>query len=183
MPPAGGTFEQAVDLPLGTRRGAQLSSSGLSPGAVLTSTLNPAAGQLTFFASGTATFFPPSLTITYGGPPLHNITGCTEFILGFSEMSGVGTLYIELGASTGVVGVQRVNLTGPGEVHYPVSSVFYEGTGHTLDSFNVITFRFESRSTEFSFKLDEIRLVPEPSGTLLALVAGAGLLARRRRGE
>ena len=179
--PGGGQGDEAVNLPLGSRRLANLSTSGLSPDAVMTSTLNSSTGKLTFFASGTSTFFPLSLTLTYAGPTLHNIAGCTEFILGFSELSGVGTLYIELGGSNGVEGVVRMNLTGPGEVHYPVSDVYYDGTGHTLDSFNVLTFRFESRSPEFSFTLDEIRLVPEPSGALLALAAGIGLLARRRR--
>ena len=45
----------------------------------------------------------------------------------------------------------------------------------------MMRFIFEARSTEFSFTLDEIRLVPEPSGALLALAAGAGILTRRRR--
>ncbi len=146
----------------------------------MTSTLNPSTGKLFFFATGTSTFFPLSLTLVYHGPTLHNIIGCTEFILGFSELSGVGTLYIELGGSTGVFNEHRVDLTGPGEVHYPISDV-YQGTGHTLDSFNVLTFRFESRSPQFSFTLDEIRLVPEPSGALLTVAVGAGFLALRRR--
>lgn len=178
--PGGLQIDETVNLPLGTRRFAALSTSGLSPDAAMISTLTSSAGKLTFFATGTSTFFPLSLTLVYGGPALHNIAGCTDFILGFSELSGVGTLYIELGGSTGVGGVVRVNLTGPGEVNYPVSDV-YEGAGHTLDSFNVLTFRFESRSPEFSFTLDDIRLVPEPSAALLALAAGAGLRARRRR--
>jgi hypothetical protein len=180
--PSSGTFEQEVNLPLARRRLADQSRWATSPGASMTSTLNSGTGTLTFVTSGTSlSVFPMSLTLVYAGAPHYNIAGCTEFILGFSELSGVGTLYIELGGSNGLDGVFRVDLTGPGEVHYSVSDV-YEGSGHTLDSFNVLTFRFESRSPQFSFTLDEIRLVPEPSGALLALVAGAGLLARRRRG-
>ncbi len=178
--PASGTFQESVDLPLGSRRGAQLSTSGLWPDAVMSSSLNPGTGKLSFYSSGTSTFFPLSLTLVYGGPTLHDIAGCTEFILGFSELSGVGTLYIELGASNGVEGVVRVNLTGPGDVQYYVSDV-YAGAAHTLDSFNVLHFRFESRSPQFSFTLDEIRLVPEPSGALLTVAVGAGFLALRRR--
>ena len=149
----------------------------------LSSTLDSSAGNLTLVVIGTIQ--PPStsylgLDLTYGGPdPLHNIAGCTGFVLGFSELSGVGSLFIELGGSNGD-GVHRIDLTGPGDVFYPVSSV-HLNPGHTLEAFNVLHFRFEARSTEFFFTLDEIRLVPEPSAALLALAAGAGLLARRRR--
>ena len=92
----------------------------------------------------------------------------------------MGTLCIELAGSTRVFNAHRVDLTGPGEVHYPISDL-YQGAGHTLDSINVLTFRFESRSPQFSSTLDEIRLVPEPSGAALTQTAGAGLLALRRR--
>ena len=180
--PGGNPSDEMVNLPLGTQRGAELSGWASSPGSTMTSTLNSSTGKLNFIASGTATnpTFPMSLSLVYGGPDLHSIAGCTEFILGFSELSGVGTLYIELGGSNGFTGVLRVDLTGPGELHYPVTGV-YEGAGHTLDSFNVLTFKFESRSSQFSFTLDEIRLIPEPSASVLALAAGAGLLAWRRR--
>ena len=50
----------------------------------------------------------------------------------------------------------------------------------SLDSFSVLRFIFEARSPEFSFTLDEIRLVPEPSAALLSLMAAASLLSIRR---
>ena len=121
-----------------------------------------------------------SFDLVYGGPGVRSIQGCTAFVLGFSELSGVGSLYIELGSSDGLSGIQRIDLTAPGDVHYPVTSLRIDPF-RSLDSFDVLHFRFESRSPEFSFTLDEIRLVPEPSAALLALAAGAGLLARRRR--
>ena len=124
--------------------------------------------------------FPHALELVYqrGGP--NNITGCTDFILGFSELSGVGSLYIEFGSSEGSAGIHRVDLTGAGDILFPVANV-RPSASNSVDSFNILHFIFEARSTEFSFTLNEIRLVPEPSGALLALAAGAGLLARRRR--
>jgi hypothetical protein len=179
--PGGNPSDEIVNLPLGTSRYADLSRWLTSSGSTMKSNLNASTGTLTYATSGISlSFFPMSLTLVYSGATLHNITGCTEFILGFSELVGVGTLYVELGGSTGVEGVIRADLASPGEVHYPVSSV-YEGAGHTLDSFNVLTFRFESRSAEFSFTLDEIRLVPEPSVAVMVLAAGAFCLGSRRR--
>ncbi len=148
----------------------------------MTSTLNSAAGTLTFVVNGTplGPNAPLALQLVYsaGGP--YDITGCTGFILGFSELSGVGSLYVEVGSSDGIVGEHRVDLTGPGDVFYSVADV-KPNSIHTVDSFNILRFVFEARSPEFSFTLDEIRLVPEPSGALPALAAGAGLLVRRRR--
>ncbi|HWB07281.1 MAG TPA: PEP-CTERM sorting domain-containing protein [Verrucomicrobiales bacterium] len=113
-----------------------------------------------------------------GGP--YSISGCTNFILGFSELSGVGTLYVEFGSSDGFTDEHRVDLTGPGEVFYSVADA-KPNSVHTMDAFNVLRFVFEARSTNFSFTLDEIRLVPEPGAGMLLLSAGVLSLRRRKR--
>lgn len=174
--------DETVNLPLAQRRGASFGSFFINPGGNMVATLNASAGTLTFAANGTPRFLngPLALQLVYaaGGP--YNIAGCASFILGFSRLSGVGSLYVEVGSSDGITGEYRVDLTGPGDVNYSVGNV-KPNSIHSVESFNILRFVFEARSTEFSFTLDEIRLVPEPSGAVLALTAGAGLLALRRR--
>jgi len=174
---------ESVSLPLAQRRIADLNPPPFgSSVTTMTSTLSSSTGKFTLMINGTSSLphVPLNLDLIYAGGGPYNISGCTDFILGFSELSGVGSLYVELGASSEIAGIHRVDLTGPGDVFFPVTDVRING-GLGLDSFNVLRFIFEARSTEFSFTLDEIRLVPEPSAALLAVAAGAGLLARRRR--
>ncbi len=174
--------DETVNLPLAQRRVASFIVAGGASVTTLTSTLNSSTGKLTFIVNGSSPLpnFPLSLQLVYAGGGPYNITGCTDFILGFSQLSGVGSLYVQLGSAEGTAGIHRVDLTAPGDVLFSVPDVKLS-PGQPLDGFDVLRFVFEARSTEFSFTLDEIRLVPEPSGALLALVAGAGLLARRRR--
>jgi len=177
------SYNEAVNLPLAQVRGTGFYDPPFgSTVTAMTSTLNSSTGKFTVMINGTSSLpsIPLSFELIYFGGGPYSIAGCTDFILGFSQLAGVGSLYVELGPSSETAGIHRVDLTGPGDVFYPVADVRING-GFTLDSFNVLRFIFEARSTEFSFTLDEIRLVPEPSGALLALVAGAGLLARRRR--
>jgi len=173
---------EAVNLPLAQQRGAAFKLQSTPPDTTMTSTLDASAGTLTFAVNGTIVYpnGPPALQLVYsrGGP--YDITRCTGFFLGFSELSGVGSLYVEVGSSDGSVGEHHMDLTGPGDVFYSVTDV-KPNSIHTVDSFNILRFIFEARSPRFSFTLNEIRLVPEPSGALLALVAAAGSLARRRR--
>jgi hypothetical protein len=154
--------DEMVNLPLAQRRTAAFWVVPTPPGTSLASTLDSTTGTLRFVVSGTPaspnTPFALQLVYSAGGP--YNISGCTDFILGFSELSGVGSLYIEVGSSKGL-DVHRVALTGPGDLSYSVSDVTANSV-HTVDSFNVLRFAFEARSTNFSFTLDEIRLVPEP---------------------
>ena len=176
--------DETVNLPLAQHRSAALSSNGTN-GTVMSGALNSSTGKLNFLTSGTSisSIFPLSLQLVYAATlSTQSIAGCTDFILGFSELSGVGTLYVEMGSSNGPSGTYRMDLTGPGNVFFPVSGVRLN-PGHTLDAFTVLRFVFEARSPQFSFTLDEIRLVPEPSASVLALAAAAaGLLGRRRAG-
>jgi hypothetical protein len=172
--------DETVNLPLAQRRVANLGALFTTPGATMTSTLDSATGTFRFVVNGnTASNAPLAIELIYSGGGPYNISSCTSFILGFSEMSGVGSLYVEVGSSDGLTGEHRVDLTGQGDVNFSVPNVKPNNI-HSVDSFDILRFVFEARSTDFSFTLNEIRLVPEPSGTLL-LAAGFGLFAQRRR--
>ncbi len=175
---------EEVSLPLGNYRQVAYGNPGLGINVTAANrTIDPVAGTLAFLISGTSSLpqYPPRLNLIYRSTEeLNDISSYSELILGFRELTGVGTLYVELGGSDGLEGVFRVDLSGPGEVRYPVSAI-NANVGHTLDAFASIKFTFESRSDYFYFTLDEIRLVPEPSGTVLVLAAGGLLLTRRRR--
>lgn len=181
-------FEYAyenVNLPLADSRNSTIPGRLAAPGSVMTSTLNPVTGQLSFLATGSSNSAnaPLGLCVIYSKDGPYNLLGYTGFVFDFSVMSGAGTLLVELGSGSAIYGpsARRITLNGPGEVFYSFADLNF-GSGDSVDFFFAMHFAFEARSPEFSFTLDEIRLVPEPSGALLTLAAGAGLLARRRRG-
>ena len=179
------SIDQQVELPFSDRR-----SFGFMPGGVGSQwstnkfIASDALGVLTYTVVGTSTVesFPLGMSLVYANSmQVQSLAGFSGIFLGFTGLTGVGTLYVELGSSLGIFDVQRVNLTGRGEVFYPISSI-HANPGHTLEEFSVLKFTFEARTPEFSFTLDEIRLVPEPGSAACFLVAGAaGLSVRRRR--
>jgi hypothetical protein len=173
--------EESVALPLAQRRLTAFKVVFSPPNTAYESTLDSAAGTLAFVVSGPPLFphIPITLELVYSGGGPYNISSCTNFILGFSELSGVGSLYIEAGTSEGL-DVHRIDLTAPGDVLYSVSDVTANSI-HSVDSFNILRFIFEARSDNFSFTLDEIRLVPEPGAGMLLLTAGIGFLSLRPR--
>jgi hypothetical protein len=143
--------------------------------------LDSVAGNLSFSITGTASdaSFPLGMELIYTSFQPQNIRGFSEFVLGFSQMSGAGDLYIITGLPDTYQTVTHLGLDGAGEYHYPTSSV-WEELNHPLDSYTLLSFVFASRSSTFSFTLDEIRLVPEPGTPLLVLGAGLWCLRRRR---
>lgn len=174
--------EEDVSLPLGNIRrvsysGNESQISGAQFG------ISPQFEKLHFYISGTSSqnyYFPLTLSLAYRDQNLHSIAAYSAFILGFSQITGLGDLYIELGSTDTPSVLVRLPLNAAGEYHYPVSDV-YANPGHTLEAFSVLRFGFEARSPEFSFTLEEIRLVPEPSATFSAALAGMLLTLRRRR--
>jgi hypothetical protein len=172
--------DETVDLPLALRREASFGALTTTPGTQMVAGMDPS--SLIFVVAGSSPFpnVRLSLQIVYSGGGPYDISDCTGFILGFSQLAGVGSLYVELGSSSEPTGINRIDLTGPGDVYYPVADVRLNGI-HTLDSFNVLRFIFEAESTVFSFTIEEIRLVPEPSVAMMALAAGVWCLGLRRR--
>jgi PEP-CTERM motif len=177
-----GGFNQDVTLPFAVHRSHSLGGCPL-PGAHLATALNSALGTVTLSVSGTPAgntpYCPLGLDLIYWGSGPHDITSYTGFMLGFTELSGSGTLYVEVGGEEGFGIVNRLEIPGAGDFFYPLSRV-YENTGASLDSFRVLKFTFEARTTEFSFTLDEIRLVPEPGSAALLGLAALGVCRRKR---
>jgi hypothetical protein len=178
-----GHFSQNVSLPLANRRSPALRGCPApDSGAIMESRLDAGTGKLSLFVSGAPVgnhpLCPLGLSIAYNDNTIHDITGYTGFILGFSNMSGVGYMYVEVGGQDLQAQVNRINLTGAGDFFYPLDQV-YENVGFTKDSFNILIFTFQATSPEFSFTLDEIRLVPEASSS--ALLGATLLLLGSRR--
>jgi len=173
---------ETVNLPFAQSRDVNFGHLSLTPDSSMSAALNSSTGTFAFVTNGTPVSqdFPLAIQLIYssGGP--YDITSYSGFILGFSQLSGMGNLYMEVGSSDGTVGEHRLRLTGPGDVFYSVADI-KPNSIHTVDSFNILRFIFEAQSPQFSFTLDEIRLVPEPSKTGLVLCAGGLLLSRRSR--
>jgi hypothetical protein len=177
-----------VNLPLGRERFSRISTREAAQGTSRSSTLNTTTGQLSFVVSGLSTFPNPwaflNLHMTYsrGGP--YSMAGYTGFVFDFSQMIGAGALIVELGGGT-LYGASTIRLPidGPGEVFYPFASLNYGNDSPSIDSFSALHFVFEAHTEQYSFTLDEIRLVPEPSVALLGLSGCALFLRRRRQGK
>lgn len=174
----------AVASPLGARRAVSISNRLVAPGSTITSTLDADVGSLSFYVNGQSTGNSPlRLSISYseGGP--FSLLGYDAFEFEFSSLSGTGFLIAEIGSPSATYPSEttnRIALGSPGAVVLPFSDLNFGNNG-SIDSFHVIHFVFEAESQEFSFGLDEIRVVPEAS-TMLLIAFGAGsILLRRRR--
>lgn len=174
-----------ITSPLGSLRVSRISTREAVAGTILTSTLSSFAGNLSFLADGGSnSSILLNLQISYrsGGP--FSIAGYDIFQFDFSQLQGQGNLIVELGNQSGFYGptAQRISLSSSGIVSVPFDQLNF-GSGGSVGSFSSLHVRFEAVSPEFSFTLEEIRLVPEPSALLLVGVAGMALSLRRARGE
>ena len=173
----------SISGPIGDQRSAGISNRNLVSGTTISSTLDTSSGgSLSFNADGTNTFgVPLSLNLRYtdGGP--FSLLGQSEFVLDFSSLTGTGSLIVELGRSnTPGPSTLRVDLNSAGEVVVPFSQWNIE-SGETISDFSALHFTFEAVSEQFSFTLNEINAVPEPSGVLLLSLGGLVSVTRRKR--
>lgn len=174
--------------PAVTNRSSTLSVREAAPGTTMTSTLSTTAGTLDFFVDGVSINSRPlNLRLGYRmiSPLPFSFSGYSALEFDFSAMSGTGHLIVELGSGSDIYGPEthRILLNEPGTVLVPFDQLNF-GAGGSVDSFLFMHFAFEAASEQFSFTLDEVRAVPEPSSA--ALMAGFGvflLTARRRREE
>ncbi len=171
-----------VSTPFGTRRFSRISDRIAASGTVMTSTLDSSAGTLSFNVNGQSTGSSPlDLRASYsqGGP--FSVLGYNAFEFDFSALEGSGSLIIELGSGSAVYGpsANRVTINSAGTLSVPFTSLNF-GTGGSVPSFQAMHFTFEADTDQFSFTLDEVRVVPEPGASILLLL-GAGSMALRRR--
>jgi|GEM_PF-2486363 len=175
----------AITSPLGETRSAGITTRFLAPGTILSSTLDTGMDEsLTFTVNGTSTSqsMPLDLRASYFGGGARSILGFSDFELDFSSLSGQGNLIVELGSQSIPDGnTNRIALGSPGLLSIPFNQLNF-GTNGSLGSFLALHFTFEAVSDNFTFELDEIRLVPEPSSAVLLGLGVAPLLLRRRRG-
>jgi hypothetical protein len=175
-------ISQAVELPFAYRRGVDINGCP-SPGTNYYSSVDTNDGVARFVTNGgvLSPICPLTLRFFYSGEQMYDISGASGFILGIAQMTGAGTLSIEVGGEEEFTTLNKVSLTGPGEFFYPLSKV-HENTGFSLEAFNILIFKIEASSPDFSITLDEIRLVPEPEAAVLSVAALAwGALGRKRR--
>ncbi|MGJ8695688.1 MAG: hypothetical protein ACSHYF_05175 [Verrucomicrobiaceae bacterium] len=115
-----------------------------------------------------------------GGGPL-SLLGYTGFEFDFVNLTGEGTLVTGLGFS-GVISDSRPRtIIEEGTLFVPLENAIF-GHNDSLDSFGFIGFTFEARTEQFSFELEEIRIIPEPSSVAFSGVALLLCLRRKRRG-
>jgi hypothetical protein len=128
-------------------------------------------GQLEFF---------PVFFLKYVGENPTTLLSNQAFSFNFSEVTGNGTIYIQLDTQL-TVGSEDilVPISEAGRVIVPVDS-FGIAPNSSLSSFQSINIDFEGRTPEFSFTLDEINVIPEPSTALLCFLA-VNCLWRRKR--
>jgi hypothetical protein len=172
-----------IDGPIGTFRLVSISSREATEGSSISAALSTSSGTLSLDIDGQSMFAerPLYLDMDYasGGP--YSIAGFDAFEFDFSGMAGTGSLIVALGGTSGIFGPEtlRVPLTGPGLVEVPFDQLNLGILGF-IDSFYAMQIRFEAETTQFSFTLDEIRLVPEPSSLACLLVGGLCLFWIRR---
>lgn len=172
-----------VTSPFGSSRAAGISNRIAAPGTTMTSTLDTGTGSVSFGVNGQSTgsgALHLGMSYSQGGP--FSLLGYDAFELDFSSLSGTGFLIVGIGSPPDVYGpaTHRVPLNSSGTVTVPFN-LLNHGTSGAIDSFIALNFEFEAESQEFSFGLDEIRVVPEASTVLLVVLSAGTLLLRRRQ--
>ena len=172
----------SVTGPIGSARLSNLSERLASPGTTMTSTLSTTNGTLDLDIHGTSIDSRPlDLSLDYYGGGPFTLLGYSLLEVDVSALAGTGFLIVEVGSASDTYGPEaiRVSLSGPGTVDVPFDELNYGADG-SIESFYSIHFTFEAASEDFSFVLDEIRAVPEPTSLACLLLGAVALLAHRR---
>lgn len=170
--------------PLSTVRSERLRARNSPSGTTFTTTLDESDGFLVFALAEPGPLLSdpaPSLHLAYGGSGPHSILGYSAFEFQFLSVSGTGFLIVELGSeSIKNDSTLRVPISGSGALSVPFDQINF-GSGGTLESFSTINFEFEGQSSDFTFALNEIRVVPEPAILMLFIFGAGAALAKRGR--
>lgn len=173
-----------VHSALGSTRGARIYGQYVGEGSYINSSVDGILGSLTASFSGSSldASFPLALYIDYLGGGPFSVSGSSGFEFDFPFVQGSGFLIIELGRPSNPIGLDKVRipLDQPGTMYIPIESVNI-GAPWTAESFLSSRFVFEANSAEFSFVLDEIRIVPEPKTGVFFMTASIWYFYRRKR--
>jgi hypothetical protein len=116
------------------------------------------------------------LTMNYSSTGTFSILGYNAFALDLLNVIGTGELIVSVTGSGG--NNIKVPISGSGTVVSPFS---FLDTSQPLDSLSAMNFRINAISEDFSADINNVRLIPEPSASILLLLSAAGLALRRRR--
>jgi hypothetical protein len=116
------------------------------------------------------------LTMNYSSTGVFSILGYNAFALDLLNVIGTGELIVSVTGSGG--NNIKVPISGSGTIVSPFS---FLDTSQPLDSLSAMNFRINAISEDFSADINNVRIIPEPSASILLLLSAAGLVLRRRR--
>ena len=116
------------------------------------------------------------LSLNYDSTSSFSLSGYRAFELDLRAVTGKGLMEIIIASSDASQRIQ-VSIDSPGTVSYPFENL----AASSLESLNRLSVHFFPEADDFSFTLDEIRVVPEPSGSLMVVLGIILGVSRRRR--
>ena len=120
---------------------------------------------------------PSSLSLYYSKTiGTFSILGYEAFAIDLRNVVGSGELIVSVSGSGGRDSV--VPIVGSGTVISPFS---FLDTTQSLGSISAINFRINAVSEDFSLSIDNVRLIPEPSSSLLIILGIASTALHRCR--
>ena len=94
----------------------------------------------------------------------------------FTSVTGTALLDVQVN-NQNVDAMIPVTFDSSGQLLYPLSNI----AANDLSSISDISFKVTPQSDTFSFSLNEVSVVPEPSTLVLFLLGGAGVFWLRRK--
>ncbi len=115
------------------------------------------------------------LMYSYNFPDAFSLGNVTFFSFGFENVEGIGELITEKrepGSGDYISITNPIQFSQPGTLLLPV-------TQSDLSGINLLRFTVTPKTSEFSFRLDEISVIPEPTIWSLLLLGGSPWVWRR----
>lgn len=105
-----------------------------------------------------------------------SLLGYDAFLLDFSAVSGSGMLEIFVDSSD-TNSVVQIPITSAGVLEYSFDNM----AAGSLGNISSLTINIVPDSSPFSFRLNEVSIIPEPSTLFLILLGGLGVFRRGRQ--
>lgn len=173
----------SIISPFADTRGAGINSRQVMAGGTVTSTLDESLGTLMFDVDAIPSASGPiDLRFGYSGGGSYSLLGFSALEFDFSTIVGTGSLLVALDYTDAVFGSSlfRLQVNSTGTTVFEVSDITL-GSGASLTDYDSMQIIIEANTEQFAFTLNEIRAVPEPSTSLLALSFLLTSLSKRRR--